>query len=161
ILPAQHPVGQQVETGVPLDGDELGKVALDLLVDRLLRGAAAIKIAGRLDELFRARVDPRGKGLHHDFPAAASWFSAALIRGACRARTPISPAAPGTMTISASSSKTAPSGVVSEIENVRAPSATYLKRGRLRALRPARVPLPPPAPRLPPRARRSARAPSR
>src|SRR5947207_1091837 len=46
------------------------------------------------------------------------------ISGACRASTPISPAAPGTITISTSSSKTAPSGVVSEIENLRAPSAT-------------------------------------
>src|SRR5919202_326152 len=50
-------------------------------------------------------------------------FSSA-ISGACRARTPISPAAPGTITISASSSKTAPSGVVSEIANLCAPSAT-------------------------------------
>ena len=49
-------------------------------------------------------------------------FSSA-ISGACRARTPISPAAPGTITISASSSKTAPSGVVSEIANLCAPSA--------------------------------------
>src|SRR5881392_1517633 len=46
------------------------------------------------------------------------------ISGACRASTPISPAAPGTITISTSSSKTALSGVVSEIENLRAPSAT-------------------------------------
>src|SRR5436190_18501237 len=46
------------------------------------------------------------------------------ISGACRASTPISPAAPGTITLSTSSSKTAPSGVVSEIENLRAPSAT-------------------------------------
>src|SRR5512133_704929 len=51
------------------------------------------------------------------------------ISGACLASTPISPAAPGTIAISTSSSKTAPSGVVSEIENLRAPSAKLVLRG--------------------------------
>src|SRR6476659_7522943 len=60
------------------------------------------------------------------------------INGAWRSSTPISPAAPGTITISASSSKTAPSGVVTESENVWRPSATYLRRncfGLFRRLR--------------------------
>src|SRR5437762_14264333 len=45
-------------------------------------------------------------------------FSVA-ISGACRARTPISPSAPGTMTISASPSYAAPSGVTSATVNFR------------------------------------------
>src|SRR4051812_34267115 len=40
------------------------------------------------------------------------------ISGACRARTPISPSAPGTISISASPSNAGPSGVTSEIEKV-------------------------------------------
>src|SRR5204863_2587210 len=39
------------------------------------------------------------------------------VSGACRARTPISPAAPGTISISASPSYAPPSGVTSETEN--------------------------------------------
>src|SRR5205823_8048642 len=51
------------------------------------------------------------------------------IRGACRARTPISPAAPGTMIISASPSNAGPSGVTSETSNsFRSPSATHAGR---------------------------------
>src|SRR5262245_28335098 len=44
--------------------------------------------------------------------------------GACRARTPISPAAPGTMTISASPSNAGPSGVTSATSNFGCESAT-------------------------------------
>src|SRR5215813_179145 len=48
--------------------------------------------------------------------------------GACRARTPISPAAPGTTSISASPSNADPSGVTSETENFGCPSAMALGR---------------------------------
>src|SRR5581483_10912824 len=64
-------------------------------------------------------------------PVAYVWTSCASISrytrvdpafsiatsGACRARTPISPAAPGTMIISASPSNAGPSGVTTETEN--------------------------------------------
>src|SRR5262249_14175640 len=79
ILPAQHPVAQQVEPRVLLDGDELRQVALDLVVDGLLGGAPPVEVPGRLDELLRTRVDARRESLHQDLPAVASWFSAALI----------------------------------------------------------------------------------
>src|SRR5688500_15306300 len=53
--------------------------------------------------------------------------------GAWRARTPISPAAPGTTSISTSPSNAAPSGVTSERSKVRLSSATssYLGWNRL------------------------------
>src|SRR5581483_11639817 len=61
-------------------------------------------------------------------------FSVA-ISGACRASTPISPAAPGTMIISASPSNAGPSGVTSETLNLRR-SATLLRGGARHLLRP-------------------------
>src|SRR5204863_3214558 len=53
VLPAEHPVGEEVEPRILLEGDELGEVALDLLVDRLLARPAAVEVARRLDELLR------------------------------------------------------------------------------------------------------------
>ena len=58
VLPAQHPVGEEVEARGLLDGDELGEVALDLLVDRLLRRAPAIEVARRLHERLGTRIKP-------------------------------------------------------------------------------------------------------
>ena len=58
VLPAQHPVGEEIEPGVLLAGDEGGAVALDLLVHGLLRRPPAVEVARRLDELLGARVDP-------------------------------------------------------------------------------------------------------
>src|SRR5205823_1742020 len=56
VLPAQHPVGEQVEAGLLLDADELVEVAPDLLVDRLGGRATAIEVARRLDERLRAGI---------------------------------------------------------------------------------------------------------
>src|SRR6516164_8753746 len=57
------------------------------------------------------------------------------MRGACRARMPISPICPGTITISACPSYAAPSGVTSERSNFLPVPAMYLRRGeRLAAL---------------------------
>src|SRR5436190_9978772 len=64
VLPAQHPVGQQVESGLLLNRDELREVAFDLLVNGLLRGASTIEVARRLDEPLGARVDAGNKGFH-------------------------------------------------------------------------------------------------
>ena len=58
VLPAKHPVSEQVEPCGLLDGDELAEIALDLLVDRLRARAPAIEVARCLDELLRARIDP-------------------------------------------------------------------------------------------------------
>ena len=63
VLPAEHPVREQVEPRGLLDGDELAEIALDQLVDRLRARAPAIEVARRLDELLRARIDPRREGL--------------------------------------------------------------------------------------------------
>ena len=49
-----------------------------------------------------------------------------IVPGACRARMPISPAAPGTISISHSPSYAAPSGVTSETSNFGCSSATRL-----------------------------------
>ena len=57
VLPAEHPVGEEVEARSLLNGDELAEIALDLLVDRLLARATAIEVARRLDELLRTRID--------------------------------------------------------------------------------------------------------
>src|SRR4029077_16719020 len=57
VLPAEHPVREQVEPRGLLDGDELAEIPLDLLVDRLLARATAIEVARRLDELLRTRID--------------------------------------------------------------------------------------------------------
>src|SRR5205085_9994632 len=56
-LPAQHPVGEEVEARLLLDADELAEVAPDLLVDRLGARPAAVEVARRLDERLRAGVD--------------------------------------------------------------------------------------------------------
>ena len=64
VLPTQHPVSQQVETRLLLHGDELGEIALDLLVHGLLGRAAPIEVARRLDEPLRARVNPGSKSFH-------------------------------------------------------------------------------------------------
>ena len=58
--------------------------------------------------------------------------------GAWRARTPISPAAPGTMTISASPSNAAPSGVTSETSNFGMRLGHGSTRRRLRPSAPSR-----------------------
>ena len=50
VLPAQHAVGQQVDLGRLLDGNQLLQVAVDLLVVRLRRGAPTIEVARRLHE---------------------------------------------------------------------------------------------------------------
>ena len=63
VLPAQHPVGEEVEAGVLLGRDQLGQVALDLLVDRLLRRAAAVEVARRLHERFGAGIEPWDESL--------------------------------------------------------------------------------------------------
>src|SRR5207247_11279129 len=64
VLPAQHPVGQEVEPGLLLNRDELGEVTLDLLVDRLRRRAPTVEVARRLDERLRARVNPGYECFH-------------------------------------------------------------------------------------------------
>ena len=87
-------------------------------------------------------------------------FSVA-IRGACRASTPISPAAPGTTIISASPSNAGPSGVTSETSNFFVSSATTR---RLPARLPARLrprPRSPPPQRSPPPPRPRPCGPSR
>ena len=73
VLPAEHPVREEVEPRLLLDRDELGEVALDLLVDRLGRRAPAVEVARRLDERLGARVEPRHKSLQlsHDRPPPA------------------------------------------------------------------------------------------
>jgi hypothetical protein len=63
VLPAQHPVGEEIEAGGLLLRDQLGEVALDLLVDGVLRRPPAVEVARRLDERFRARVDAGREGL--------------------------------------------------------------------------------------------------
>jgi hypothetical protein len=57
VLPAEHPVGEEVEPRGLLDGHELSEVALDLHVDGLLARAPSIEVARRLDELLRTRID--------------------------------------------------------------------------------------------------------
>ncbi len=64
VLPAQHPVGEEIEPGILLGRDELLEIALDLLVDGVLRRPAAIEVARRLDELLRAGIDPWYECLH-------------------------------------------------------------------------------------------------
>ena len=58
VLPAQHAVRQEIEARGLLRRDERGEVALDLLLDSLLRRAAAVEVARRLDERLGARMDP-------------------------------------------------------------------------------------------------------
>ena len=57
VLPAEHPVCEEVEADCLLDGDEVAEIALDLFVDRLPARPAAIEVARRLHELLRAGVD--------------------------------------------------------------------------------------------------------
>jgi hypothetical protein len=57
-LPAQHPVGEEIDAGGLLDGDELREVALDLVVVRFRCRAPTVEVARRLDERLRPRVDP-------------------------------------------------------------------------------------------------------
>ena len=107
-----------------LDRLELGLRRLELLA-----GAGVVDL-GRLDgvvderdrpvlqhlEEARARSRTRAPRRRREWTRVEPAFSVA-ISGACRASTPISPAAPGTMIISASPSNAAPSGVTSETEN--------------------------------------------
>ena len=64
VLPAQHPVGEEIDPGILLGRDELLEIALDLRVDGVLRRPAAIEVARRLDELLRAGIDPWYECLH-------------------------------------------------------------------------------------------------
>jgi hypothetical protein len=64
VLPAQHPVGQQVEGRLLLNRDELRKVAFDLLVDGLLRSAPPVEVSRRLDESLGPGLDAGNKGFH-------------------------------------------------------------------------------------------------
>ena len=64
VLPAQHPVGEEVDPGILLGRDELLEIALDLRVDGVLCRPAAIEVARRLDELLRAGIDAWYECLH-------------------------------------------------------------------------------------------------
>ena len=107
----------------PLDALELGARLLELrpctrvvdlprvhgIVDERDRAVELdleeARAGGELANVRVGDVHPRRAGL------------SVAISGACRARTPISPSAPGTISITASPSNAAPSGVTSETEN--------------------------------------------
>src|SRR6185295_3533666 len=78
ILPGEHPVAEEGEPGGPLYRDQLLEVAPLLLRDRFRGGTAPLEVPRRLDEGFRARVDPRCEGLH--------WPATEILFSACRRR---------------------------------------------------------------------------
>jgi hypothetical protein len=58
ILPGEHSVCEQVEPRGLLCRDELGEVALDLLVDGLLASPAAVEVTSRLHKQLGTRANP-------------------------------------------------------------------------------------------------------
>ena len=63
VLPAQHPVREEIEARVLLRRDELSEISVGLLVDRLGSRPPTVEVARRLDERLRPRIEPWDKSL--------------------------------------------------------------------------------------------------
>ncbi len=113
--------------GLRLAGLDLRELGLRFLE---LRARPRLVDLERIDRVVDERDRRSCSTLKKPGPVANSWMFVSLtctrtepafsvaISGACRASTPISPAAPGTISSLASPSNAAPSGVTSETEKL-------------------------------------------
>ena len=80
VLPGEHAVGEEVEAGLGLGGDQRLEIGGAPAFDVVGRDAATVEVARRLDERLGPRVDAWGDtpSLRTPYgrPATVSWFSA-------------------------------------------------------------------------------------